>query len=319
MTPEETGAVTHPYYNTRNRIGKIALKDHEYGAVLVDVKSPTNYVMRQIKAFRNGKFSDIDGTYTPIKHIPNTGVEAMVLGDIHPYDTDPAHEKVSLNQIQILKPKKLFLHDTFNGKTISHHNVGKSITRNSEAGNLTLEDELKYTAKILKKYAKSMNEFGDVYIVASNHDEHLFRYLDEGRFVGDKGNDHIGSILYTKTLEGHNPFEYAMRELYDVPENVKFLTRNDSMRIRGYEMAHHGDLGANGGRGSVISIENANGKSITAHSHSAMKKRDTYKVGTSTHYRIGYNRGLSNWSQTNAVLYESGQVQLLNTIKRKWK
>ena len=317
-----TGAVTMPFYNLKNRVGRIAEKDHEFGAIMVETKNATHYAFRQIKAFQNGKFSDIDGLYSPKGYKKANSVEALVLGDIHPYQTDSIHEKCSFDQIAKLKPRRLFLHDTFNGMSISHHLLGHNIEAYNtwESQGLNLNAELKETARVITKYANAMAmNGGDVYVVASNHDEFLRRYLDEGRFIGDTGNDLEGSILYTAALMGHNPFKYAMHTMYSVPENVIFLERDSSLKVRGFELANHGDLGANGSRGSLTSIENANGKSISGHRHSAAKIRDTYTVGTSTKYRLGYNRGYSNWSQTNAVLYDTGHVQLLNTIKRTWK
>ena len=147
----------------------------------------------------------------------------------------------------------------------------------------------------------------------------MYRYLDEGRFVGDKGNDYLGALLYTASLEGKNPLEYGLKLIGRIPSNVVFLNRDESRKVLGYELGNHGDLGANGGRSSPRSIEIANAKSITGHGHSAFKIRNTYRVGTSTKQRLGYNKGYSNWTQTNAVLYNDGTVQLLNTINKEWK
>lgn len=314
-----TGAVTKPNYNTNMRVGKIAERDHEYGFVVAEIKDKNYFHFRQVKALKNGSFTDINGIYRDGKHFKNPQVKALVVGDLHPYDLDPVHKKVTLEQIKTYKPKAVFLHDTFNGRSISHHYYNHNIRKHEvyQEQGLNLEKELKKTLNELQDYAAVAGN-ANLYIVASNHDEHLYRYLDEGSFIGDKGNDLIASKLYTAALEGENPLKTGLSLVGDIPSNVVFLNRDEGFKILGYELGNHGDLGANGGRGSPRSIEEANSKSITAHGHSAFKIRDTYRVGTSTHLRLDYNRGYSNWSQTNALLYGIGTVGLLNTIKGRW-
>lgn len=314
-----TGAVTQPNYRMHMRIGRIAEKDHEYGAVVVEVESPTLYHFRHIKALANGKFTDLLGSYDGKKVKTDKRALAFVVGDLHPYDTDPKHEALTMEQLAFFDPKHVFLHDTFNGKSISHHYDKHYIQQYmvAMAQGLDLGKELEHTAKAVKKYAAATR--GRVHIVASNHDEHLFRYLDEGRFVGDKGNDLIGARLYQAALEGHNPLQVGLGMYGLVEDNVDFLKRDEDYMLKGFQLGNHGDLGSNGSRGGPRAIEEANAKSITGHGHSAFKIRNTYRVGTSTRYRLGYNRGPSNWTQSNAVLYENGTVQLLNTVKGVWK
>jgi hypothetical protein len=315
-----TGAITNPNYNLRHRMGRIAQQDHEYGFLVVEKVNNKYFHFRHIKSLKNGSFSDITGEYKNGKHFKNPHTKALVVGDLHPYDLDPIHKEVTMEQIKILKPDSIFLHDTFNGKSISHHyekhNIRKFEVYNEQG--LNLEAELKQTYKEISDYCNAMGN-GKVYVVASNHDEHLYKYLDEGRFIGDKGNDLMASRIYTRVLCGEDALKSGLELIGKLPSNLVFISRDNGFKVLGYELGHHGDLGANGGRGSPRSIENANSKSITGHGHSAFKIRDTYRVGTSTKLRLDYNRGYSNWTQTNAVLYGNGSVQLLNTIKGSWR
>ena len=321
-----TGAITLPNYNLRHRVGRIAKQDHTYGFVMVEVKNNKYFHFRHVRALKNGNFSDITGSYKDGKFFKNPGVRSIVLGDIHPYDLDPVQHRINMEQIKTFKPKEVFLHDVFNGKSISHWYEGHNIRKYEvylEQG-LNLEKELRKTLNIITQYSKVAGKNNKVYIVASNHDEHLYRYLDEGRFVGDKGNDLIASKIYTGILQHPNSREFALQYglslVGKIPSNVVFLSRDSGHKVLGYELGNHGDLGANGGRGSPRSIENANSKSITAHGHSAFIIRDTYRVGTSTKLRLDYNRGgYSNWTNTNALLYDIGTVQLINTINKSWR
>lgn len=313
-----TGAITHPNYNLKHRVGRIAQQDHNYGFVVVENDKHNYFHFRHVRAMKNGKFVDLGILYNGKLKPKKVKTLAFVPGDLHSYDLNKAHLAATMEQIQYFVPENLFLHDTFDGTSISHHYKGKAKDAYDAylLQGMNLQRELKDTLKVIKKFS----DFGsNTYIVASNHDEHLTRYLDEGRFVGDKGNELIGAQLYVSLLQGKNPLREGLEFSGGVPSNVTFLERDKDFKILGVQLSNHGDLGSNGGRGSPRSVEIANGKSITGHSHTAFIMRDTYKVGTSTNMRVGYNRGYSNWSNTNAVLYADGSIQLLNTVNKCWR
>lgn len=316
-----TGAATKPYYKEHTVTGRKAQHDHETGAVIVEVVDNNIFHFRFVKANKKGGFSDITGQYEG-KKVQKSSVLAIIPGDIHPYDTDPKHEECTFEQIRILKPENVFLHDLFNGASISHHLQGKNIDSYQafQKQGLNLEEELKETLRTLQRYSDSVSKWGGrVYVVRSNHDEFLDKYLNEGRFVGDKGNDLIAAQIYVQALKGELSLPAALAIVGTVPTNVHFLSRDDSLKLASYQLANHGDLGSNGARPSLASIEIANGASITGHTHSPAKIRNTYVVGTSTKLRLSYNKGYCSWMNTNAVLYDDGGVQLINSIKGRWK
>lgn len=316
-----TGAITHPYYNERHRIGRIAKEDHSYGMVVVEKLNNTYFHFRQVRAMKNGKFTDLGMNYANGRKPTRAKTLAMIPGDVHVPYLNKEHKKATFEQMEYFKPEKLFLHDLFDGQSISHHYQGDNATyyKMSKLQGLDLEKELKETLKVLSEYSSKIK--GDVFIVPSNHNEHLDRYLQEGRFIRDKGNDLIASQLYVGLLQGHNPLEYGFNLIGQVPSNVHFLNRNDDYKIRGFQLAKHNDKGASGARGSQRSAEIANGKSILGHSHTPSIIRNTYTMGTSTDLLLDYNAGYySAWVNTNAVLYEDGSVQLINTLKgSKWR
>ena len=130
----------------------------------------------------------------------------------------------------------------------------------------------------------------------------------------------VGSQLFTAALEGHNPLQYGLGLVGGVPDNVVFLEREVGHKLLGYELGHHGDLGANGGRGSPRSIEIASSKSITGHVHHGQILRETYTVGTQLPFKTFYMKGNpSNWSHTNALVWPTGTVQLINLIRGDYK
>lgn len=315
-----TGSITHPYYNERHRVGRIAKWDHEYGGVVAEVENNKIFHLRHLSAMKNGKYTDLGFNYENNRKPRFSRAEALIIGDSHPTILCKKHYKATKEQISVLKPKRIFLHDVFDGMSISHHYKGKNgdYYRAWEKQGLNLEKELKLTLDTIKQYAEGYK--GEIYIVASNHDEHLNRYLDEGRFIRDKGNDLIASQIYSGYLQGLNPLEYGLSLVGELPSNITFLDRNDDLKIRGYQLSRHGDRGSSGGRGSQRSNEAAHGKSIVGHSHTPSKIRKTYTVGTSTILNPDYVKGYySSWVNTNAVLYSNGTVQLLNTLKGNWR
>lgn len=313
-----TGACTHPNYNLDTRIGRIAEKDHQYGAIYVETGKGQEYHFRHLEAQKNGKFIDLDKEYSE-KGSSQINPEFLVLGDLHVGDTNKKVERANHELIASYNPRSLFIHDLFNGHSISHHDVGKVVTRARKPFSLNLEKEVKAVHDVLWEYSRSMGDKNTIYIVKSNHDEVLDRYLEEVRFIDEPQNAHFASKILTAMIEGYDPLEYAISLVGDIPANVRFLERDESINIRGFELGNHGDKGANGARGSIRSIENAYGKSVTAHKHTPEKIRDTYIVGTSTNLKLDYNVGLSSWMNTHCMGYRNGKAQLINIIDGKYR
>lgn len=288
-----TGACTHPRYNMNNRIGRIAERDHEYGAILVETGLRQEYNFRHLKGQKNGKLIDLNYQYDGT-HMTKTQPEVLILGDLHNGCTNKKVEKANFQMIHDYKPKKLVLHDVFDGSSISHHEMGQLVTRAQKHNQLNLEKEIKSLHDKLHEYSKAMGN-NQIYIVKSNHDEFLDRYLQAARFVDEPQNAYFASKVLTAMIEGYDPLEYSMSMVGTIPKNVTFLSRDEDFTIRGLQLGNHGDKGANGSRGSFRSLEAAFGGSVTGHGHAPYMSRNLYRVGTSTNLDLGYNVGLSNW------------------------
>jgi hypothetical protein len=116
--------------------------------------------------------------------------------------------------------------------------------------------------------------------------------------------DNKGVIpLYLKTLGVTNAF---------------CLGIDDSLRVMDWELGVHGHIGANGSRGSAMQYAQMNTKNITGHTHSPLRLDGHLCVGTLTHLRVGYNKGLSSWMNTNAVIHPNGKAQLINIVNGKY-
>lgn len=316
-----TGVVTHPRYRDGFVVSKKAEAHHVYGAIHVDLADDDIYHFRQFRASSRGRFNDLGKYYDGKADSRMSKLEYMVLGDWHVGDTDPAVEKASYELIDELKPNNLVYHDFFNGHSITRFKE-KSIIQKAKAakkdGN-SLEKELEEASNELHEIADRYSD-KDIYLVACNHHDKLTRYLDSGDFMNNHDNIYIGAKLLQKVVEGEDPVKAGMELYQAIPDNVHFLSRTDDLKYRGWQLASHGDKGANGAwRLGVKGRERAYGKSITGHSHTPQILRDTYIVGTSTKLDLPYTRtGPSSWMNTHGLLYNTGKAQLVNIIDGKW-
>ncbi len=314
-----TGALTQPKYRD-NRIGQIARMDHEIGAAIVEVVDDQLYHLRHIQAMNDGTFVDLGARYEGGKK-GKAVLEALVIGDTHVGDTDPDVRTATYNMIEELEPRRIVLHDFFNGHSVNHHEWEKSATRAQDfrAQRTSLEEELRACAVELRNYVEAVPASVQIYLVDCNHHDFLATYLEAQKHGKDRENAYIGSKLFCDVVDGKNAVEEGIKMFYHPPKNVHFLNRDQDLKVRGWQLGAHGDKGSNGAKGSVRSRESAYGKSITGHTHTPEKFRNTVIVGTSTYLNLRYNKGPSSWMNTHGLLYDTGKVQLVNIINGEWR
>jgi hypothetical protein len=328
-----TGACTYPNYASgtdnsaeRRRIGGIAKRDHVYGAIIAEILDDEIFFTRNIRADTRGKFIDLGIQYDG-EDTRKARLEALVLGDWHPGYTDLKVKEASYDIIRTLNPLRIFLHDFFDGHSISPFKpdnlIIEGIIQGSEKGYLSLEDELACDYKELIQLSK-VSKGKDIFVVASNHNEFLEMYLNRGRFIHDSQNAKLAFQLASAYAREENPVEAGLKICGgDLPKNIHFLKRKEDFKILGYQLGAHGDGGRSGKREAIHSgiqtREKDYGASITGHSHSAGVLRNTYIVGTSTPLVMFYNEGRpTNWSNSVALLWETGAVQMVHIIDGKW-
>lgn len=315
------GSITIPNYTSSylmiDKSSYLAGMDHVMGAVIVEIQDNKIFHFRQIQADEKGTFIDLGVRYKNGKAIKEKA-EALVLGDWHSGEGSPTAISACIEQIKLLKPKYLILHDFYSGNSTSHHVVGKEITlgKMAKAGKLSIESELSYAAKDLDMLAKLVD---NVVIIKSNHDDFLERYLNEGRYIKDSHNHILALELASAMAAGHNPVKYGVEKFGSKAKNVRWLAEDESFMIANIECGQHGHRGSNGGKPSINSLENAYLNSITGHSHTPQIQRGVYVVGTTTETNPDYGKGATSWMNCNAVVYSNGQRQLINSIKGSWK
>jgi len=330
-----TGACTRPNYNDsddkttsfmRLRRGLNARDDHTYGAVILEIEDDKIFHARHVKSSKKtGRFVDLGIEYFPDGTQREAKLSQMILGDWHSGDTDPQVREATFRMFSEFSPSEVYLHDFFNGHSISHHLTKQVVTKakmyHRDLQGMTLEGELEQAARELEQIYLANNK-QDLYLVASNHNEWLDRYIQERRFASDDLNFRMAVKLADAMNEDKDPLEYGLRRFWQsMPNNITFLPRRNDHKRWGYLLGAHGDRGKSGARGSIRSMEESYGKAIVAHSHTpANWNNDTLVVGTSTKLDLPYTDGYaSSWMNTHCLMWEHGRPQLAHIIHGRYK
>lgn len=317
-----TGAITKPDYNTdrymSGRTSYIAENDHVMGAVVVEVKNNKEFFFRQVQADdKTGSFADCG-----VKYLANGDVEeylpqAIVWGDYHSGETDPNVKRVTKDLVATVKPQDMIMHDFFDGKSISHHDMHKPLLRARKAMNnqLSLQNEIRFMRDEMDELASWVP--GNLVMVKSNHDEVLERYLYEARYSKDDNNHYYALDLAKKLLENKDPLQYAVESVEGLKnsEKVVWLQRDEEFKIANVECGAHGD----GWQSSMAFWEKSLGNCVIGHSHTAAILRGVFRVGTSSKLQLDYNKGPSSWTHTHCLVYPNGARQLINIINGEWR
>ena len=309
-----TGTISSPSY-LRNRVGMIANEDHKLGGLIIEIKGDV-FWMRQVQFdVKNGSFVDLGKRYYANGTVTEERAEAFKMGDIHPGHHDEVALEALYDLWKVIKPKKVFFEDFFDGSSISHHLANKRLSRAKLPPQFSdLPTEIAAARKCLKEIWDKAPKDALMYATASNHPEHLMKYLDEGRYINDKSENYaISHRMVVMSLDGKNP----LKEYLDPDDNMIWTDQNEDIHVEGVQMNVHGHLGLGGSRGSKIGHELAHDHVMVAHSHTPSIYHNCFTVGHTTHERHGYNNGPSTWILCSGAVYKGGQKQLYMIIKGK--
>lgn len=318
-----TGAITTPNYVTEmymsERTAYLADMHHVMGAVYVNIFNDSEYGYTQIQTMNDaGSFVHMGQRYHPDGKVSKEVPEVLVCGDWHSGETDPVVKAGTEDMIAALKPNKVALHDTFNGKSINHHEENNTIVRAQHfINNLpSLEQEVVGLRDDLEWFSKQVKE---VVVVKSNHDEFLGKdYLRYAKYAKDPQNHYFSLDLAKAMMEGKDPLKFAVDKVGLKAKNIRWLKRDDDFKVAGIQLGAHGDIGPAGTRGNIKNMRKSYGLSVTGHSHSPGIWHGAYAVGTSSLLKLGYNVGPGNWMQAHCAVYSDGSRQILNFIKGRW-
>lgn len=303
-----TGACTIENYSD-SKAGKKGEFHHSIGFAIVEIKDNETYFFRQVGAKDNGDFIDLFFCAKNGEISRENSVEACIMGDIHVSDCNPQVTDITLNNLfQKLKPSKVFLHDIMDSKSISHHDdKDPFMLHKKELENTnSLQQELDNMIEWLKPFQEY-----NTYVVKSNHDIHVDRFLRENDFK--KMSTYKNAIIYmelaTATLKGeanNGAVPYVINKTYP---NIICLTDDDNVKVKGFLCSVHGHMGANGSRGSIQQYSRLSTKIVTGHSHSIGRIGGAVSVGTSTHLRLNYNKSFSAWINAHGIINRFNKFQ----------
>ena len=307
-----TGAVTKPNY-TDTKSGKKGEFHHSYGFVVAELDGEYFHV-RQVTASEDGSFYDLDVLVDDCIIVENQVAEAMIFGDVHIGDHDENALSLSIDTAKKLKVNHVILHDIFNGKSISPHDSKSpfELLRKEQEG---LDNLLSEMSEVIDFFEQ--NSDLDFIVVRSNHDIWLDRWLNDTDWR--KSNNKMTYLQLASEMAKDTEGKGALNVILKINnvENAYCLDLDESFNVYGFELGIHGHQGAGGSRGSMIQFKNLNTKNVTGHSHVPRRMNGALSVGTLTKLRLGYNKGLSAWMQSNVIIHSNGKAQHLNIINGK--
>ncbi|MGL6342582.1 MAG: Hint domain-containing protein [Waterburya sp.] len=255
-----TGSISQKNYSA-SKAGKKGEFHHSFGAVVLEIDGDTGHV-RHLLASSDGSFIDLGIKYS------NFGTEvietrALVMGDLHIGSTCSKVTLATSKLVQQLRPKKIILHDCFDGETVNHHEDNNPFAKFKHRFN-TLKEELDRNACVLKAYSKTCD---DLVIVDSNHNDFLYRWLQR---VDWKTLDTETAKIYLEAclqVTKDNKADVYAQEMRKRGVKARFLSIDESFVVEGVELGFHGHLGSNGSRGSDKQFAKLGRKTIVGHRH----------------------------------------------------
>ena len=322
-----TGTLSRPNYSM-TKAGEKAEFNHSFSALVVEFEGK-GYHVRVLNADTDNGFYDIDGYYTDSSFTPLDRVEALITGDEHVIVTSHEVSRATYldddSIVKTLKPKVIVRHDVLDCFTVSHHHRKDNFLQYSKFMNNmnSIESELNETIQYI---LGTTPEDSQTYIVSSNHHDHLKRWLNECDPKLEPWNAKIYHQLTYLMLEEiekrdhiYSPDPFYLYANKRCPGRINFIGRNESFKIKNIELSNHGDVGANGSRGSINQYARFADKAVIGHSHTPGINKGAYSVGTSTPKKLEYTNGPSSWMNTHCVIYPNGKRQLISIIGGKWK
>lgn len=314
-----TGAVTLRNYIQR-RSGQIAEFHHVFGAMYVEVNDKGEWFARQLNADDNGVVYDLDRVYGPTwdKPIKEFGAPFINLGDIHIEKSDSNQMQGALNMLQELNPLKVFVHDLLDMSSRNHHNLKDNHFLVSQLG-YSVEGDIRKAAYWLDTMTKAFPST-EFYVIRSNHDEALARWVKNGSGFPDPVNLrywhelNAAALRHAEAGKAFDIFSYALQvaepNLID-NKQVHYVLEDDSAIFHGIEFGMHGHLGPNGARGNPRGFRQLGRRANTGHTHSAGILDGVFTAGVLGSLDMGYNKGPSSWSCSHIITYPNAKRAII--------
>ena len=330
-----TGAVSQPNYTLTKR-GKISAFHHSLSALLVDLDGDT-FHCRQFH-YSSTHESATDGAMGLTYH-PNGKVskaprpKALGCGDIHVDYIDPQVWDATETLIDSVNPECIVLPDLLDSYAVNpHHRDNPMINAAKyDAGRHDIKAETRRAIVWTNKNAERWKD--SMWVVqASNHNDMLSRWiLRDFNWRTDHENSAFGletalhmrrnAKMTPKGAEYPDPLHYWFRSeaAGGLRKNVRLLDLDESFAPGGIEHGMHGDIGANGAKGSPRTFAHMGTKSVTFHTHRDYIYEGNYGAGTKTLLRLEYNHGANGWSNADVLTQWDSKRQIIRYINGAYR
>lgn len=326
-----TGSVSEKNYS-KTKAGVKAEFHHSHGCVVVEIQDKHVFHMRSCVADSKGTICDLDRWYTPTGVKPTGRWPALITGDEHILFADPSIKAATYegpdSLVALGRPRKIVRHDILDSYAVSHWHRKNVLTRyvKSQKGFDSLTQEMELTYKHVDETTPPDTEN---LIVASNHDDHVWRWLNEVEWRNDLANAQIYHEMWAEVLaqadwdpsygakEPESPF--ALWASKRMTSNTRFLKRDEHTTIMGILISLHGDKGPSGAKGSLVNLSKMGVRAVIAHLHTPGIEKGCYQVGFSTG-TLGYAKGSpSSNLPAHCIIQPNGKRQLIVIVNGRFR
>lgn len=323
-----TGAITQENYTLTKR-GKIGEFHHSLSALIVELEGPRFHV-RQLhySETHNSATDGLKGnTFHPNGTVSNAPrALALACGDIHVDFIDPQVWRATMNVLNRVNPEAVILPDLLDSYAVNPHTRDDPFNQKAKhiSGRNDIGAEVARAIKWTRVNAFNWKDTEWV-VQASNHNDMLSRWIKRDfNWRTDHVNDEFGleTALHMKraakmTKNGASvpdPLHYWFNKQEGLEPNIRLLALDEPYTKGGVALHLHGDLGANGARGSRNAFAHMGDKSVTDHTHSDYIHEGNYGTGTKTYLKAEYNHGLSGWTNADVMVQWDGKRQIIRYI-----
>jgi hypothetical protein len=299
---------------TRNVRCMVGLSDGPY-AVLVEVQSDSKFRIRNLTS-KMGYVCDLGLKFNG-RSVTSTAPTSSVWGDLHNEVKDDLVFLKFLKHSKALKTKEIFLHDSFDGLSVNHHEMEKEFYHARKSiYNVTLVKELYNLANTFNFLS---NHFKKINVVQSNHDYFLDRSIQNNEAVNKMNVAdsilfyHLKAKLLSNIKDGvfESTLQVALNINNKLSKKIEFLDLVSITKRAEFTLSMHGDKGQNGSKFNFKSTTEP--KTVTGHNHTGGYQNDNFSVGhcSDVSKQAYAHGGTSNWTNSLVDIYENGTAQLI--------
>ncbi len=311
------GSATIPNFRP-GKMGTRAVPGHTIGALIVEIQDDQVFFWRHIEWDGEG-FYDLDRYVTAEKITYGHRAEALIWGDIHAETTRPEVWRASQSMHELMRPKRDIWHDVWSFENGHHRDFFDKLRNPHRLASRSAE----VAAQLMDQHQKDFKK-SELVIVPSNHHRHLQGWIERFKVSECPGDfDFYASVVSrTKNDPFHRDCFYHAMDIYaksQTMRKVKFLDKGESFVICGRETGGHGDIGANGARGSAAGFAAMTFRQLHGHTHKVYRDDNSASAGTSAQPSESWHSSYGTGENAHIALYPNGAFTQLIMWDDKWR